>query len=1336
MTNIEVLNKTLIPFETLLNSEKVQKIIYPELFLIRVAMETKIFTTSENDRLAVALNIFEERFMKEGQFSQSSSWKTSLADTELMYVYYFTKVCVYGNLISTHQTLFNSTIQLILSLSSTIPSQYHSLKDDVLDQQATVNSSKVSTVVALDAKVDTIKARWEKIKCQCGFKGSSPSEAVDILLQMIGLASIKDEFITLYNDLSLSREQKMTFDSFNLNTRFVGNPGTGKTTVAKLFSSFLTDVGILPDSAIIIIKTGSELCSMGVAGFQKELDKVKTAGGGVVFVDEAYQLDDANQGHKILDFILGQSEKLKGDYGKIVWIIAGYKKQIDDLLKHNPGLPSRFPKVFNFEDYSNDELQDIFEGLMKRGGRDLPAPNLNKVKQEEKQPKSASSSLLMKSNNRYRPSYSTPYSMNQIYNNQYDDAEDKWGNTWTWDQANYTWVDGYDNISGKGVHGLGTASNPLVSRKDNVMWLFDEMKKDWYHRDDPSKRSSVYPGKPLPPPKEPPIHPFIVINKKWLRIAIGRLGKLRGTNGFGNARAVRNLFQIVRNRQVKRISRQRDNGLNPNIFCFEKEDLLGPKASMEVLQKSSAYIKLLKMEGLHSVKNSIRSLLELVIENADREEQEKPMLEVALNRIFLGNPGTGKTTVAGLYAQILTDIGMLSKGEVIFKTASDFVGGALGKSEEITRGILEQAQGNVLVIDEAYGLFQETGSNTNEPYREAVINTLVEQIQGKPGEDRAVVMLGYREEMENMLSKCNPGLSRRFQLDEAFIFEDYDDAALERILIKVIKEKNLKISVSDSRFAISQLGKARSSAHFGNAGAVNNLLSSAILRFQRRIRMKRQLGEFVDPDLLMDDDFKGEDYVEEAISPEDLLSTFVGATNIREKLEKVYATVDMCKKRNKDPKDVATFTWVFTGAPGTGKTTIARLMGKMFRSLGLIPSDEVIECSASDLIAAYVGQTGSKTREMFLKARGKVLFIDEAYQLNSNKNGSSYSQEAVDEIVKLLTSLEYKGKLIVILAGYQRDIDLMLEVNQGLRSRFTERVHFENLTVDVVNQLLVDRLKEFGIKENVPETTLKDYAQELVNLPGFANGRDVDTFVKKIEAEMLVRSYKTNCDNDTIIPEDLQKAITEMKQLKAPIDLDLERSEYKDRLQLKQEQQVLPNLPPPQFNYTMNRETIQNTQLDCQLQEDDAEMDISDSQEVEAEVSQEDDQDNSKKFGKALQDLLDNRGLNTRVGVRRLARLNMDSIEMNDLAEEIAKVLNCDYITAVNLLKQWQESQLNVEEQVEQQLQEVEKARKEGRKALVPIWRCGVCGRADEPYIACYVQPFIVRYEERLLKKA
>lgn len=306
---------------------------------------------------------------------------------------------------------------------------------------------------------------------------------------------------------------------------------------------------------------------------------------------------------------------------------------------------------------------------------------------------------------------------------------------WTWDNQLFTFCDEFDNITGYGAASLGSVSNPLVSRKDNTAWVYDSSRRLWYDRSDATRTSKGYPGKPVPVSATVPAKiSFSVSNPKWSRIAVRRLGRLRGSVGFGNARAVRTLFDLTRKRQSKRIVQLRRLNFDPNIFGFERNDLLGPKADRQALESSTALKALEAMEGLLEVKQAVQQLLELVVQNSNREDDEQPMLHVVLNRIFVGNPGTGKTTVAHLYAQILTEVGLLSKGEVVLKSSSDFIGSALGSSEANTRAILSQAEGCVLVIDKAYGLNPAgTGSaisvgGTQDPYKTAVIDTIVEQV--------------------------------------------------------------------------------------------------------------------------------------------------------------------------------------------------------------------------------------------------------------------------------------------------------------------------------------------------------------------------------------------------------------------------------------------------------------------------------------------------------------------------------------------------------------------------------------------------------------------------------
>lgn len=183
-------------------------------------------------------------------------------------------------------------------------------------------------------------------------------------------------------------------------------------------------------------------------------------------------------------------------------------------------------------------------------------------------------------------------------------------------------------------------------------------------------------------------------------------------------------------------------------------------------------------------------------------------------------------------------------------------------------------------------------------------------------------------------------------------------------------------------------------------------------------------------------------------------------------------------------------------------------MGSVYYDMGILASNEVIECSASDLVGQYVGHTGPKTRKLFEKALGRVLFIDEAYRLGDGR----FAQEAMDELVGILTHERFRGKLIVILAGYDQEINNLLQVNTGLSSRFPEEILFDNIEPAKCLEILDRKLQ----KQNVQLPTLRDslspiYTQlvglvdQLSGLPSWGNARDMETLAKKMVETALSR---------------------------------------------------------------------------------------------------------------------------------------------------------------------------------------------------------------------------------------
>ncbi|KAJ4289260.1 hypothetical protein N0V88_007010 [Collariella sp. IMI 366227] len=758
-------------------------------------------------------------------------------------------------------------------------------------------------------------AEWESMKKH----ENAQSNPLDNLMEMIGLEEVKQEFLNVKSKVDTALRQGISMVSERYSCSMLGNPGTGKTTVARLYAQFLTELCVIP-GCCFKEATGAKLANIGVTGCTKLIDEILNEGGGVLFIDEAYQLTSGNNlgGGAVLDYLLAEVENLRG---KLVFVIAGYNKQMESFYARNPGLPSRFPVEMKFADYTDEELLEILELKVKK-----------------------------KYNSAMR-------------------CED-------------------------GLAGL------------------------------------------------------------YCRIVTRRVGRGRGKECFGNARSVENMLDKISRRQANRLRRERKKGTKPDDFFFTKEDLIGPEPS-DALAKCEAWKKLQTLTGLGAVKEAVKSLVDSMMQNYLRELAEGPLIQYSLNKVFLGNPGTGKTTVAKLYGEILVALGMLSKGEVVVKNPSDFVGAHLGQSEQQTKGILAAALGKVLVIDEAYSLYGGGGSHGSilDPYKAAVIDTIVAEVQSVPGDDRCVLLLGYKDQMEDMFQNVNPGLSRRFPIASGFNFEDFSNEELCKIFDLKVKEQGYQATAQGVKVAMEMLKRARNRPNFGNAGEIDILLDAAKARHQARFTKGEAKSAAVLEAQDFDEDFDRAERSETNVRK--LFEGTVGSKQIIALLEGYQETVRIMKALEVNPKDNIPFNFLFRGPPGTGKTTTAKKMGKVFYDMGFLASAEVIECSASDLVGQFVGQTGPKVQQLFNKALGKVLFVDEAYRLAEGH----FAKEAMDEIVDSVTKDRYFKKLVIILAGYEADINRLMSVNPGLTSRFPEVINFQALTAEECVALLLSLLQ-------------------------------------------------------------------------------------------------------------------------------------------------------------------------------------------------------------------------------------------------------------------------------------
>uniref|UniRef100_A0A0W0EUT7 AAA+ ATPase domain-containing protein n=1 Tax=Moniliophthora roreri TaxID=221103 RepID=A0A0W0EUT7_MONRR len=836
----------------------------------------------------------------------------------------------------------------------------------------------VTSLTTRSTKISPSEAEWQRQKDVEG----ADNKAIDSLMKMTGLEEVKVQVLDIKAKIDLNTRQSASLKNERFNVVMLGNPGTGKTTVARLYAKFLSSVGVLPGDHFIET-TGSRLGDGGVAGIKKHIEDVIKAGGGAIFVDEAYQLvsGESMHGKEVLNFMLAEMEN---NVGKLVFILAGYRKAMEKFFEHNPGLPSRVPYQLHFKDYTDEELGFMLRSL-------------------------------------------------------------------------------------------------VVERYQGLMKVEDG------------------------------------IDGLYARIAIRRLGRGRGKEGFGNARALENMFAKVTERQAARIQKARAAGQKPDDLLLLGEDLIGPKPT-DVLANNASWKKLKSMIGLKSVKDSVQIFFDLISTNYNRELQEKQPLQVSLNRVFTGSPGTGKTTVAKLYGQILADLGLLSNGEVVLKNPADFVGSHLGQSESNTKAILASTVGKVLAYM-LYGRNKRDGSNA-DPYKTAVIDTIVAEVQSVPGEDRCVLLLGYREQIMEMFLNVNPGLSRRFDIENAFQFDDFSDPELRDVLELKMKQGDLEATDAAKGVAIDVLSRARNRPNFGNGGEVENVLSRAKVRFQKRQAQlpisQRALDIILEPQDF-DEDYNRQSNA--ATNLEKLFEDVVGCEDIVKKLGNWQKVATQMRLRGREPREQIPMCFIFKGPPGTGKTTTARKMGKVYYDMGFLSSTEVYECSASDLIGQYVGSTGPLVKAVFEKALGRVLFIDEAYRLGDGH----FAQEAVDEIVSLMTQERYMSKLIIILAGYDNDMNQLLSVNSGLSSRFPEEIIFRNMDpghcLEVLGRLLQKTsviVKALSDHSSVEYAEMHSIIQRLSEIPSWGNIRDIVTLSKQV-ITLAFQNADSSASSDLIV---------------------------------------------------------------------------------------------------------------------------------------------------------------------------------------------------------------------------
>lgn len=534
--------------------------------------------------------------------------------------------------------------------------------------------------------------------------------------------------------------------------------------------------------------------------------------------------------------------------------------------------------------------------------------------------------------------------------------------------------------------------------------------------------------------------------------------------------------------------------------------------------------------GIDAIRDEIKKIGDGIMQARDDGEE----YELSNHYLFLGNPGTGKTTIARVFSNVFTALEVLPVGHIIEVDRSQIVSKYIGETAEKVHDLVNKAMGGILFIDEAYTLIKDE----NDSVGKEAVDTLLKLMEDRRGKF-VVIAAGYTNEMRKF-TDSNPGLKSRF--NKTIYFRDYTPEEMTEIFRKMLCGKKVRYTLSpDADEHLLSYFKGiygMRSKDFANARTVRNELQKAIERYKSRIENLKSKGKDVTElkYILTRFDIEGDTYVNnqsvETILAE--LNELIGLENVKKSIKDLKDNLELNRERIErgllNPENTAQHI-VITGNPGTGKTTIAKMLGRIFKAIGLLPTDKVIEKEAKNLKSSYMNDTAKRMDDAVDEAMGGILFIDEAYMLmdvDASGHGDKTGKEAVGALITRM--LNDAGKFVLIIAGYPKEINEFIDTaNPGFRSRFKTFIHIDDYSVSELVQIFKLKAQKMNLcLTSEAETLLKKKVEKmvLVKNENFGNAREMNNLLDSVRKELDKRLSKKQAEGADLTDKELM-TITE-----------------------------------------------------------------------------------------------------------------------------------------------------------------------------------------------------------------